>query len=165
MEFFSFEAKELTETDYDAAKAVDLIHGGNPIKMSDFSYDLKQDSIALFPAESRGSSKLLQVDSKCGVSYKPHFANSIPDAIAGCHVVFNNSRVLDARLSVEVGSGEKMEFMLLDLGNVDAALPCSDHTIQAMIRSEAVVKGGMYAEPVSGVKIEVVDIKGYVALQ
>lgn len=160
MEFFSFEAKELTEKDYDAAKAVDLIHGGNPIKMSDYSYDLKQDSIALFPAELRGSSKLLQVDSQGGVSYKPHFANSIPEAISGCHVVFNNSRVLDARLSVEVESGKKVELMLLDLGNIDAALPCSDHTIQAMIRSEAVVRGGMYAEPVSGAKIEVVDIKG-----
>ena len=112
LEFFSFEAKELTEKDFSAAKAIDLIAGGNPIKMSDFSYDLEQDSIALFPADPRGSSKLLQVNSRGRVSYFDHFAENIPSLLGGCHVVFNNSRVLDARLSVELGSGEKVELMV-----------------------------------------------------
>lgn len=160
LEFFSFEAKELTEKDFSAAKAIDLIAGGNPIKMSDFSYDLEQDSIALFPADPRGSSKLLQVNSRGRVSYFDHFAENIPSLLGGCHVVFNNSRVLDARLSVELGSGEKVELMLLDLGNIDPVSPCHDHSIQAMIRSDSVSKGDIYAEPVSGAKVEVVDVRG-----
>jgi hypothetical protein len=49
---------------------------------------------------------------------------------------------------------------LLDLGNVDPALPCSDHRIQAMIRSDRVKVGDVYSEPVSGVEVEVVDIRG-----
>jgi len=53
MEFSSFEAKELTEKDFGAAVAVDRIHHDNPIRMSDFDYELTQDSIALFPAEPR----------------------------------------------------------------------------------------------------------------
>jgi hypothetical protein len=50
LEFFSFDANELTEKDFAAARAIDLIHHGNPINMSDYTYDLKHDSIALFPA-------------------------------------------------------------------------------------------------------------------
>ena len=49
---------------------------------------------------------------------------------------------------------------LLDLGNIDPALPCSEHTIQAMIRSDSVSKGDVYVEPVSGDKVEVVDVRG-----
>jgi hypothetical protein len=49
---------------------------------------------------------------------------------------------------------------LLDLGNVDPAKPCHEHTIQAMIRSESVVKGDVYTEPVSGSKVEVVEVRG-----
>lgn len=53
LELSSFEAKELTEKDYDAARAIDLIHSGTAISMKDYSYNLKEESIALFPAETR----------------------------------------------------------------------------------------------------------------
>lgn len=112
LEFFSFEANELTEKDYAAARAIDLVHRGNPIKMSDFSYDLRQESIALFPAEPRGSSRLLRVDSRGKVSYHEHFGNAIPSLLEGCHVVFNNSKVLDARLSVDLKDGKNVELMV-----------------------------------------------------
>ena len=38
LEWFSFEAKQLTEKDFDAARAVDLVYGGNSIKMEDYAY-------------------------------------------------------------------------------------------------------------------------------
>lgn len=160
MEFFSYDARELTQKDRDAAAAVDLVHSSKPIRMSDYSYELEQDAIALFPAEPRGSSRLLRVDSRGGVSYFDHFGESIPSILEGCHVVFNNSRVLDARLSVDLGDGDAVELMLLDLGGIDPALPTSEHSIQAMIRSESVSKGEIYVEPVSGSKVEVVDVRG-----
>ena len=112
MELFSYEAKELTQKDFDAARAIDLIYSGNPINMKDFSYDLKQESIALFPAEPRGSSKLLQVNSSGQVSYYDHFGKNISSLLDGCHVVFNNSRVLDARLTVDLGDGNEVELMV-----------------------------------------------------
>ena len=110
--FFSFEANELTSKDYAAAKAIDFMHQDNPIVMSDFGYNLKQESIALHPAEPRGSSKLLRVDAQGEVSYHDNFANSIPRLLEGCHVVFNNSRVLDARLSVKLDDGAEVELMV-----------------------------------------------------
>ena len=108
---FSFEANELTQKDYAAANAIDFIHHGNPINMSDYSYDLKQDAIAVHPAEPRGSSKLLRVDGNGKVSYYDRFGK-IPDLLDGCHVVFNNSRVLDARLSVKLANGTEVELMV-----------------------------------------------------
>lgn len=115
LELFSFEAKELTDKDFDAARAIDRIHDGNPIKMSDYSYELEQDSIALFPAEPRGSSKLLRVDSKGNLTYFNHFGKNIGSLLDGCHVVFNNSRVLDARLAVELYDGNQVELMVSDV--------------------------------------------------
>lgn len=112
LEFSSFEARELTEKDFAAARAVDLVHGGGAIKMSDYGYDLEEGSVALFPAEPRGSSRLLRVDSRGGVRHFDHFGESIPSVLRGCHVVFNNSRVLDARLSVKLGNGDEVELMV-----------------------------------------------------
>ena len=116
LELFSFEAKELTEKDFDAARAIDLVYAGNPINMKDYTYDLKQESIALFPADPRGSSKLLRVNSEGLVSYFDHFGKNISSLLEGCHVVFNNSRVLDARLAVDLGDGnEEVELMVSNL--------------------------------------------------
>ena len=138
-----------------------IVHPDNPINMSDYGYMLKQESIALFPAQPRGSSKLLRVDSRGEVSYYNHFGNVIPHLINGCHVIFNNSRVLDARLSVRlITGGTPVELMLLDLGSIDPTSPCNENVIPAMIRSELIVTGDKLIEPVSGVTIEVVNING-----
>lgn len=112
MTFSSFLAKELTKKDFDAARAIDRIHHDNPITMSNFGYELKQESIALFPAQPRGSSKLLRVDSNGEVSYFSHFGCAIPRLLDGCHIVFNNSRVLDARLLVRLVTGGTVELMV-----------------------------------------------------
>ena len=160
MELFSFEAKKLTQKDFDASRAIDLVYSGNPIKMEDYTYDLRQESIALFPAEPRGSSKLLRVNADGQVSYFDHFGNSISSLLKGCHVVFNNSRVLDARLSVALNEGKEVELMLLDLGNIDPTLPCSSHQIQAMIRSDNIKVGDVYTEPSSGSRVEIKDVRG-----
>lgn len=119
LELFSFEAKELTQKDFDAARAIDLVYAGNPINMRDYSYNLEQESIALFPANPRGSSKLLRVNAKGQVSYFEHFGNNISFLLEGCHVVFNNSRVLDARLAVDIGAGNEVELMVSDEMNMN----------------------------------------------
>ena len=111
MEFSSLEAKEVTEKDFDVAVAVDHIHHDNPIRMSDFG-KLMQDSIALFPAEPRGSSKQLRVDSHGEISYFNQFGRTIPLLLDGCHIIFNDSRVLDARLLVKLANGDKVELMV-----------------------------------------------------
>jgi S-adenosylmethionine:tRNA-ribosyltransferase-isomerase (queuine synthetase) len=163
LEFFTFEANALTVKDYDAAWVADMIYSGNAIKMSDYSYNLKEESIAKYPASPRGSSKLLHVDGHGRLSYYKNFSESIGSLLKGSHVVFNDSRVLDARLFVDSPSsdGQPIELMLLDLGQVDTTgTSCNEVVLRAMIRSDQVKQGDFFKETSGGVAIEVKSVEG-----
>ena len=101
---------------------------------------------------------MLRVNSEGSVSYFDHFGKHIPSLLEGCHVAFNNSRVLDARLSVDLGEGKEVELMLLDLGDINPAVSCSDHNIRAMIRSDSVRNGDVYT--VNDTNVEIVRVCG-----
>ena len=64
------------------------------MKISDYCYDLNPDSIGKFPAEPRGSSKLLRVDEQGNIHHFPNFSDSFLSLAEGAHVVFNESRVV-----------------------------------------------------------------------
>jgi methylenetetrahydrofolate dehydrogenase (NADP+) / methenyltetrahydrofolate cyclohydrolase len=160
LEFFTFEASALTEKDCDAAKVADMVYCGNAVKMSDFTYDLKEESIAKYPATPRGSSKLLRVDGNGNVSYYSNFAESFGSLVKGAHVVFNESRVLEARLFVDTPSGKRAELMLLDLGEICATESCNETTLRAMIRVHDLSKGDVFKESSGGVDIEVTSVEG-----
>ena len=125
MDFFTYKANELTEKDYDAANAVDMVLSKDKIEMSKYSYNLFEKSIALYPASPRGSSKLLKVNNSCQVEQFANFSHVFASMVEGSHIVFNDSRVLDARLFVNQAN-EKVELMLLDLGTVDVQKECNE---------------------------------------
>ena len=158
MEFFTFEAKQITEKDYDAAQAVDMILTKDKVEMKKYSYVLKEDSIAKYPATPRGSSKLLKYDGPDKITYHNNFSESFPSIAKGCHIVFNDSLVLDARLFVEDASRSKVELMILDLGSIDVNEQCDSTVLQAMIRTTDVDIGNTFK--VSGVDVEIAGIKG-----
>jgi pterin-4a-carbinolamine dehydratase len=157
--WFTYETQSLTHKDYLAARAVDLISTGdektNEICMNDYTYNLQESSIATFPATPRGSSKLLTVDPAGQVEYHDHFESVVARLLSNSLVVFNDSRVLDARLYIRhpnlghnTTSNEKnkeVELMLLDLGDipVDTA-KCHDTPLRAMIRMETVQQGNVF---------------------
>jgi methylenetetrahydrofolate dehydrogenase (NADP+) / methenyltetrahydrofolate cyclohydrolase len=161
MEFFTFHANELTEKDYDAARVVELVYGENEIKMADYTYNLKESSIAIYPADPRGSSKLLHLGSNGEVKHYGNFSNAFTKIIPkGSHIVFNESRVLDARLFVR-GAGERsVELMILDLGSVKLDIPCTEVPLQAMLRSETVKEGDVLEDKKANTKIVVEKILG-----
>lgn len=163
LEFFTYEANALTEKDFDAARAVDLIHTGNRVTMSDYSYKLLDYSIAKHPASPRGSSKLLRVDGNGIASYFDHFAENIPSLMKGCHVVFNESRVLDARLYINDKDKNQVELMILDLGDVDLQTSCSQVTLRAMIRSSTVKEDDLFTLVDGHVQVKVLKVEGYVS--
>jgi methylenetetrahydrofolate dehydrogenase (NADP+)/methenyltetrahydrofolate cyclohydrolase len=160
MEFFTFEANQITEKDYDAAQAVDMILSKDKVEMSKYSYNLREENIAKYPASPRGSSKLLKCDGPGNVSYYDNFSEVFPSLAKGCHIVFNDSRVLDARLFIKDASSSKVELMVLDLGSVDVAGACEDTVLQAMIRADNVQVGATFEEYGGNGIIEVVGIKG-----
>ena len=160
MEFFTFEAKQITEKDYDAAASVDMMLCKDKVVMTKYSYNLKEDSIAKYPASPRGSSKLLKYDSRGNVTYYDNFSDDFASLAKGCHLVFNDSRVLDARLFVKDSSGSEIELMILDLGSIDVTGKCVDTPLQAMIRADDVQVGDKFEEHGGNSGVEVVGVKG-----
>ncbi|MCR9017492.1 S-adenosylmethionine:tRNA ribosyltransferase-isomerase [Aquiflexum gelatinilyticum] len=81
------------------------------IKLSDYEYTLPEEKIAKFPLENRSDSKLIQY---CSQAISHHRFFEIPNFIpAGSMMVFNNTKVIPARLIFQRESGAKIEIFLL----------------------------------------------------
>jgi len=155
MEYFSFEANDLTEKDYEAARRVNGILSGQTayehstykkISMSDFTYDLRDDTIAKYPADPRGSSRLLNVDADGNVHYFDNFSDSILPLLGDSHLVLNESKVVNARLSVNPTNepdGTPLEMMVLDLDGV-LQQSCQGAELNVMLRKGAVRVGDSF---------------------
>ena len=66
--------------------------------VTDFDYDLPQELIAQHPMEPRDHSRLLVVDKKTGEIEHKHFYDLVNYLKPGDVLVFNDTRVIPARL-------------------------------------------------------------------
>lgn len=84
------------------------------MKVEDFSYDLPEELIAQIPLPERSASKLLIVDRKSGRLTDAHFFN-LPDYLNSQDLlVFNDTKVLPARLrGIKSATGAVIEVLLL----------------------------------------------------
>jgi S-adenosylmethionine:tRNA ribosyltransferase-isomerase len=82
------------------------------LNISDFDYDLPEDRIAKFPLPTRDASRLLLYGggNLSETTYR-HIAEHIP---AGATLVFNDTRVLEARLLFTKDSGGVIEIFTLE---------------------------------------------------
>lgn len=85
------------------------------IDINDFSYELPDQRIAKFPLEERSSSKLLVYDN--GVIAQSHFRNVAEYLPKGAMLVFNNTRVVRARMVMHKASGARIEVFCLEPHN------------------------------------------------
>ncbi|MBI4187803.1 MAG: tRNA preQ1(34) S-adenosylmethionine ribosyltransferase-isomerase QueA [Chloroflexi bacterium] len=84
------------------------------MKTSDFSYSLPQGLIAQAPVEPRDRSRLMVLDRHDGSLKHQRFSDITDFLRDGDVLVFNDSRVIPARLSGKgVGSDGKLEILLL----------------------------------------------------
>ena len=80
--------------------------------ISDFDFDLPAELIAQFPTEQRNASRLLRLDGASGALQDSWF-RQLPDFLqAGDLLVFNDTRVIKARLSGHKPSGGKLEVLV-----------------------------------------------------
>ena len=87
------------------------------LKKSDFYFDLPEELIAQTPLERRDSSRLLHLDKTTGELEHRHFYQLLDYLHEGDCMVFNDSRVLPARLIGARPTGGSVELVLLrDLG-------------------------------------------------
>ncbi|MCI0508340.1 MAG: tRNA preQ1(34) S-adenosylmethionine ribosyltransferase-isomerase QueA [Gammaproteobacteria bacterium] len=82
------------------------------MQRSDFHFDLPPELIAQYPLESRTASRLLCLDGKTGAIADRLFSD-LPDFLrAGDLLVFNNTRVIPARLFGRKATGGKVEVLI-----------------------------------------------------
>ncbi len=104
------------------------------MKRSDFFYHLPEELIAQHPAAERTASRMLVVEG-ASESVKDQQFRDLPDLLnAGDLLVFNNTRVIPARMHGRKESGGKVEML------VERVL--DEHTVLAHLRSSKSPKAG-----------------------
>ncbi|MEN9465573.1 MAG: hypothetical protein RL217_1754 [Pseudomonadota bacterium] len=79
---------------------------------SDFYFDLPNEQIARFPLAKRSASRLLSLNRATGELAHGQFCDLLERLEAGDLLVFNNTRVIPARLYGEKASGGKIEILV-----------------------------------------------------
>jgi S-adenosylmethionine:tRNA ribosyltransferase-isomerase len=124
------------------------------LKTSDYNYDLPQELIAQTPIEPRDHSRLLLVKRADGSLTHRQFFQLKDYLQPGDVLVFNNSRVIRARLfATRLDNAKRIEILLLR--RVEA------NTWEALIGSKKRVEAGMLAEMEGDnrVKARVIELK------
>jgi S-adenosylmethionine:tRNA ribosyltransferase-isomerase len=83
------------------------------MKLSDFDYNLPLELIAQHPIEPRDSSRLLVLDRKTGAVEHKQFQDVVQYIHKGDTLVFNDSRVIPARLKGVISGTERHAEILL----------------------------------------------------
>ena len=84
------------------------------MKLTDFYYDLPKELIAQHPAEPRDHARLMLYDRQTGAVEHKYFYDLVDELHEGDVLVFNDSRVIPARLhGKRTPTGGKVEVLLL----------------------------------------------------
>ncbi len=92
-----------------------------PLTVADFDYALPPELIAQHPSPERGDSRLLHLDAQ-GRLHDRMFADLTGLLRAGDLLVFNDTRVIKARLAGHKASGGKVEVLVERITESDRAL-------------------------------------------
>lgn len=98
------------------------------MQISDFQFELPEELIANYPAEKRSGSRLLCLDASTGKLLHRRFDQLLDFLQPKDLLVFNNTRVIPARLFAQKESGGKVEILIervLDGNRVMAQLRAS----------------------------------------
>jgi len=82
------------------------------MQVSDFDYSLPYELIAQYPTEERGASRLLVIDSAAKSSADRRFSDLSALLNAGDLLVFNDTRVIRARLFGTKDTGGRVEILI-----------------------------------------------------
>ncbi|WP_028116769.1 tRNA preQ1(34) S-adenosylmethionine ribosyltransferase-isomerase QueA [Ferrimonas senticii] len=80
--------------------------------VADFSFDLPDELIARYPTAERRASRLLRLDGNSGKLVDGQFADLLEQLHDGDLMVFNNTRVIPARVYGQKASGGKFEMLV-----------------------------------------------------
>ncbi|MGP2714554.1 tRNA preQ1(34) S-adenosylmethionine ribosyltransferase-isomerase QueA [Serratia marcescens] len=104
------------------------------MRVADFSFELPESLIAHYPQAERSACRLLQLDGPSGALMHGVFTDLLDKLEAGDLLVFNNTRVIPARMFGRKVSGGKIEVL------VERVL--DDHRVLAHVRASKAPKPG-----------------------
>jgi S-adenosylmethionine:tRNA ribosyltransferase-isomerase len=119
------------------------------MRRDEFSYKLPEELIAQFPTEQRGSSRLLAVACPSGKLTDLEFSN-LPGLLnAGDLLVFNDTRVIPARLFGNKETGGKVEILLERI--------LDDQKMLAQVRASKTPKPGSMIKLQDDIELELME--------
>ena len=121
------------------------------MQLSDFYFDLPEELIAAYPLEQRSSSRLLCLEGDSGELVHRTFTDIIDLVEPGDLLVFNDTRVIPARLHGQKESGGKVEMLIERVIGEKRAL--------VHLRASRTPKEGAQLSFEGGIKAEVVGRK------
>lgn len=104
------------------------------MKKADFNFQLPESLIAQTPLEQRSKSRLLKLDKNSGQTKDLQFQDLLSELEAGDLLVFNNTKVIPARLLANKATGGKIEVFIERVLN--------EHQAKALLKSNKSVKPG-----------------------
>lgn len=119
---------------------------------SDFNFDLPQELIAFYPSEKRTACRMLCLDGNSGAFEDRHFYDLQGMLQPGDLLVFNDTKVIPARLYGQKETGGKVELLIERILNLSQAL--------THIKSSRAPKAGTVLEINGGFKLNVLGRQG-----
>jgi S-adenosylmethionine:tRNA ribosyltransferase-isomerase len=104
------------------------------MRVADFSFELPETLIARYPQPERSACRLLSLDGPSGAMTHGVFTDLLDKLVPGDLLVFNDTRVIPARLFGRKVSGGKIEVL------VERVL--DDHRVMAHVRASKAPKPG-----------------------
>ena len=89
---------------------------------SDFNFTLPEELIALYPSKERTACRMLCLDGNSGALSDKHFYDLADELEPGDLLVFNDTKVIPARMYGIKDTGGKVEFLIERLLNLSTAL-------------------------------------------
>lgn len=117
------------------------------MKLSDFHFKLPERLIAKHPTEQRTASRLLHLNGNGGEVVHRQFMDIVSLLDANDLLIFNNTRVIPARLFAQKETGGKVEILIERV--------IDEHSAYVHMRSSKSPKTGAIVTAEGGLKIEV----------
>lgn len=122
------------------------------MKTSDFGFDLPEHLIAKYPTAERTASRLLHLDGKSGAVTDYQFPQMLGLVEEGDLLIFNDTRVIPARLLGQKSTGGKVEVL------VERML--DDHRVLAHVRASKAPKVGALLRLEDALEVEMLGREG-----
>ena len=109
----------------------------------DFDFDLPEELIAQYPAPERDTSRLLLLDGETGGYSDRHFSDLVSLVNPGDLLVFNDTRVIPARLFGRKATGGRVEILVERLLDRDRCLAHVQASKTPKEGSRIILEGGV----------------------